>query len=251
MTAGPPMIRPAVFAEEADVVAAVSTRQGGVSREPLGMNLSFSVGDDEASVRENRRRFFSALGIPVDSLAIPRQVHSAVVARVDAPGPVAETDALVTDTPGLYLCVTVADCVPVLLYDARHRAVGAVHAGWRGSASGILSLALRLMRSAFGTRPEDLHAYIGPAAGGCCYEVGPEVAGQFPPKYVAGREGSQKLDLKAFNADTLREAGLDPAHVEVSPLCTITEMPLLHSYRRDGPRSGRMMAVIGIHPRGS
>lgn len=243
-----PVIRPAVFGHEPGVIAAVSTRKGGVSREPLGMNLSFSVGDDEASVRENRARFFSALGVPVDALAIPRQVHSAVVARVDAPGPVPGTDALVTDTPGVYLCVTIADCVPILLHDPAHRAVAAVHAGWRGSAAGILSLALKLMRSAYGTRPEDLRAYVGPAAGGCCYEIGPEVAERFPAKYVTRRPAGLRLDLKGFNADTLLGAGLDPVHMEVSPLCTITESALLHSYRRDGPLSGRMMAVIGIRP---
>lgn len=247
----PPTIRPAVFAGEAGLVAAVSTRQGGVSKDPLGMNLSFSVGDDEASVNENRRRFFSSLGIPVEGLAIPRQVHSATVARVGAPGAVAETDALVTNSPGVYLCVTIADCVPVLLHDPEHRAVAAVHAGWRGSAAGILSLALKLMRSAFGTRPGDLRAYIGPAAGGCCYEVGQDVAERFPEKYLADHRGSLRLDLKAFNADTLREAGVPSSLIEVSPLCTITESHLLHSYRRDGPRSGRMMAVIGFHPQGS
>ena len=244
----PPMIRPAIFEKEAGMLAAVSTRQGGVSRAPLGMNLSFSVGDTEESVRENRRRFFSSLGIPVDALAIPRQVHSAVVARVEAPGPVSETDALVTNAPGLYLCVTVADCVPILLYDTEHRAVAAVHAGWRGSAAGILSLALTFMDSAFGTCPKDVRAYIGPAAGGCCYDIGPEVAERFPAQYVTGHQGSRRLDLKAFNADTLLEAGVDPSHIEVSPLCTITESHLLHSYRRDGPQSGRMMAIIGIRP---
>lgn len=250
MTA-PPTICPAVFEKEPAVVAAMSTRQGGVSKDPLGMNLSFSVGDDELSVRENRRRFFSALGIPVEALAIPRQVHSATVARVDGPGTLAETDALITNVPGVYLCVTVADCVPILLYDPEHRAVAAVHAGWRGSAAGILSLALKLMRSAFGTWPGELRAYVGPAAGGCCYEVGPEVARSFPARYVTDYQASRRLDLKAFNADTLREAGLDPSHIEVSPLCTITESHLFHSYRRDGPRSGRMMAVIGIRPPGA
>jgi hypothetical protein len=247
----PPVIRPAIFGHEPALVAAVSTRQGGASREPLGMNLSFSVGDDEEAVRENRRRFFSALDIPVDALAIPRQVHSAAVVRVGSPGAVADTDALVTDTPGLYLCVTVADCVPILLYDPGHGAVAAVHAGWRGSASGILPLALKLMRSAFGTRPGDLLAYVGPAAGGCCYEVGPEVAMKFPVRYLSDHEGSQRLDLKAFNADLLLEAGIETGRVEVSPLCTITESSLLHSHRRDGPRSGRMMAVIGIRPLGA
>ncbi len=161
-------------------------------------------------VNENRQRFFSPLGIPVDALAIPRQVHSANVARVGAAGAVAETDALVTNTPGVYLCVTVADCVPILIHDPEHRAVAAVHAGWRGSAAGILSLALKLMRSAFGTRPGDLRAYVGPAAGGCCYEVGPDVAERFPPKYLADHQGSLRLDLKAFQC-RLTAGGRSPS----------------------------------------
>jgi YfiH family protein len=244
-------LRPEIFSRTTGIVAAMSTRQGGVSAEPFGMNLSFSVGDDEESVRENRRRFFSSLRIPVEAVALPRQVHSDVVARVDSPGPVAATDALVTDTPGLFLCVTIADCVPILLHDPVHRAVATVHAGWRGSAAGILPKALKFMEGEYGSRPHTIQAFVGPAAGGCCYEVGPEVANRFPAEFVLDGPGGRRLDLKGFNARLLLEAGFEPANIEVSPLCTITESELLHSYRRDGPSSGRMMAVIGIRSPGA
>ena len=237
------LIRPSVFPP--GVTAAFSTRNGGVSPPPLGMNLSFKVGDDPANVRKNREIFFRALGIPPGQVAIPGQVHGTTVRRVDGPGDYPERDALISSERGLFLCISVADCVPILLFDPVHNVVGAVHAGWRGTASAIAVAAVEAMHAGFGTLPSDLIASIGPSAAGCCYNVGVEVASRFPPSFVREERGESYVDLKGVNRSQLLDAGLRPGNVELSPYCTISDSLLFHSYRRDGAKSGRMMGVIG------
>jgi YfiH family protein len=209
------------------------------------MNLSFMVGDDPLNVRKNREIFFGALGIPPGQVAVPGQVHGTTVRRVVGPGDYPETDALITSERGLFLCISVADCVPILLFDPLHNAVGAVHAGWRGTASAILVAAVEAMHAEFGTLPAGLIASIGPSASACCYTVGADVASRFPTSFVREEGGESFVDLKGVNRGLLLEAGLLPGNVELSPYCTISDSSLFHSYRRDGAKSGRMMGVIG------
>jgi polyphenol oxidase len=231
--------------EETGIVRfAVSTRSGGVSPVPFGMNLSFRVGDDPANVERNRRLFLAQIGATPEQLAIPVQIHSATVRRADAPGEYPDCDALVSGVENVVLAVSVADCVPVFLVDPVGRAVGAVHAGWRGTAAGIVTEAVAAMGREFGSRPADLVAHIGPSAGVCCYVVGQDVAGRFTPEVIVHRSDGPYVDLKSANLRQLLAAGLLPERVDVSPLCTITESTLLHSFRRDKERSGRMMGAI-------
>lgn len=237
------VIRASVFPP--GIVAAFSTRNGGVSPPPLGMNLSFRVGDDPVNVRKNREIFFGGLGIHLAQLAIPGQVHGTNVQHVEGPGEYPETDALISSGRGLFLCVSVADCVPVLLFDPLHNAVAAVHAGWRGTASAITLAAVEAMRAEFGTIPSGLIASIGPSASDCCYRVGADVSSRFPPFFVREEKGESFVDLKGVNRSQLLESGLQPGNIELSPYCTISDSPLFHSYRRDGAKSGRMMGVIG------
>ena len=227
------------------IIAAFSTRNGGVSPPPLGMNLSFRVGDDPANVRRNRDVFFGALGIRQDRLAIPGQVHGSTVRRVDAPGEYPETDALISSEAGIFLCISVADCVPILLFDLRSKAIGAVHAGWRGSAAGIAEAAVKSMQAEFGTLPGDLVASIGPSASDCCYNVGEDVASRFPPSFRRTGKGGVFVDLKGVNRSQLLGSGLRTENIELSPYCTISDHAHFHSFRRDGEKSGRMMGVIG------
>ena len=228
------------------VCCAVSTRSGGVSPEPLGMNLSFNVGDAPANVEENRRRFFGSLQIPPDRLAIPRQCHSATIKLADIPGNYDATDGLITDKMNVWLVVSVADCTPVFVFDPSKNVVAALHAGWRGSSAGIVGLGIGMMGTVFGSKPPDLYAYIGPSAGSCCYEVGSEVAGLFTEEIVSKRNGSFFVDLKKENRRQLLESGVPGSHIEMSEYCTICTGHLFHSYRRDRERSGRMMGVIGL-----
>ena len=242
-----PIIRSALMDAVPGMVCAVSTRHGGVSPEPFGMNLSFSVGDAEENVHRNREIFFGSIGVSEDRVASPVQIHSAIVKRADAPGRYPDCDALVTDLSDLYLTITVADCVPVILVDPVRRVLGAVHAGWRGTAAGIAGTAVKFMTDNFGSIAADILAYAGPGAGVCCYAVGREVAERFDPTFVsAGSGDTLLLDLKGAVRQQLQQTGVEPARIDVSPYCTISEPQLFHSFRRDGKQSGRMLAVAGL-----
>jgi polyphenol oxidase len=197
-----------------------------------------------------------------------------------APAPDApQADALVTRAPELLLGVQTADCVPILLADTRHRVVAAIHAGWRGTLARIAVKTLGRMRMEFGTRAGDVVAALGPAIGRCCYEVGPEVAQAFATQFPAAADwfdgpfeqlshGEEplwlpwltmmppghvpppprvQLDLRASNRRQLADAGVPESRIDVSDLCTACRADLLFSYRREGAKTGRMMAVIGVH----
>jgi YfiH family protein len=220
-----------------------STRRGGVSRPPFGdLNLGLNTSDDPASIRENLSKFCLAGPWDCDRMAFTRQVHGEAIAAADAPGVFSDTDALVTDTGDLALAVQVADCVPVFLFDPRRRAVGLVHAGWRGSALDLAGKTAAAMAERFGSRPADLSACIGPSIGPCCFEVGPEVAERFPSRYLE----RGRLDLWSRNRDSLIDAGLMPDSIHLSRLCTVCHKDWFFSYRGDGGETGRMMAVIGL-----
>ncbi|MBI5472908.1 MAG: peptidoglycan editing factor PgeF [Ignavibacteriae bacterium] len=240
------ILRSEMLAKFPEIVFGMSTRRGGVSPASLGMNLSFSVGDDEENVVRNRELFFSRLGIRLNELAIPRQIHSATLHCVERPGAVSDCDGLLTASRRVFLCVSVADCVPVLLYDTRQRVIAGIHAGWRGTSAFIAQRGVEMLVSEFASNPSDVHAFVGPSASSCCYSVGNEVADAFDPRFVEKRNGSTYVNLKQANFDQLVRAGVPNQNIETSPLCTISERELLHSYRRDKERSGRMMAVIGL-----
>jgi YfiH family protein len=259
------------------LVHGFSTRPGGHSDldgEKV-LNLGFTDWDSRENVLENRRRFQSARGANDFALAPLRQFHSDVVHEIEAlPHLPCRGDASITNRAGLLLSIQTADCVPILLVDTKNRAVAAVHAGWRGTLRRIVSKAIGKMQMQFGTRPADLLAAIGPSIGGCCYEVGTEVAAQFKSQFACAHEwfdeprtgdepnplqwlnqmppGHQPppknvlLDLKQANRAQLLDAGVRSESVFVSELCTACCRDLLFSYRKEGAATGRLMAVIGI-----
>ena len=174
-------------------------------------------------------------------LATLHQIHSNVcVAARGRIGILGDGDALLENTPGHLVAVKTADCLPILLVDEEHRAVAAVHAGWRGTVRGIVGQAVGKMREEFGTQPAQLHAAIGPGIGRCCYEVGPEVAAQF------GETGPCHIDLLEANRRQLIEAGVPDTHVYAAGLCTKCGAADFHSYRRDREQSGRMLSAVGV-----
>ncbi|HEY1240263.1 MAG TPA: peptidoglycan editing factor PgeF [Bryobacteraceae bacterium] len=176
-------------------------------------------------------------------LATVKQIHSSdCVAANGRHGVLGQGDALVEATPGSAVAVRTADCLPILLVDARNRAVAAVHAGWRGTAARIVSNALAEMHRRFGTVPADLHAAIGPGIGKCCYEVGPEVAEQF------GEQGRAHIDLAEANRAQMEAGGVTREHIYASNLCTMCGRDEFHSYRRDREAAGRMHSFAGIRP---
>jgi len=176
-------------------------------------------------------------------LATLRQVHSSdCVEALGRRGVLGQGDALIENTTGAVVAVKTADCIPILLADARLHAVAAVHAGWRGAAAGVAQHAVAAMRRSFGSEPADLYAAIGPGIGKCCYEVGPEVAAQF------GGQGRGHLDLPDAIRRQLLETGIAPARIQMSDLCTMCMPAEFHSYRRDREAAGRMHSFIGIRP---
>lgn len=178
------------------------------------------------------------------NLATVKQIHSAkIVAAEGRCGVVEEGDALLEHRPGAVIAVKTADCMPVLLVDERHRAVAAVHAGWRGTAAHIVPAALDAMRRDFHTAPEDVHAAIGPGIGPCCYEVGAEVAaavGQGTP------EGKTHISLTDANRTQLLASGVTPQRIYASNLCTMCMAEDFHSFRRDREAAGRLYSFVGI-----
>jgi len=177
------------------------------------------------------------------ALVTIRQIHSAIV--VEAGDGTAEGDAIVSNEPGVLAGIRTADCVPVLLADARTHAVACVHAGWRGSARNISAAAVRELISRYGSRPEDLSAAVGPSIGVCCYEVGPDVARNFEP-WIPGAEKTVQpvhLDLASVNERQLREAGV--RDIWKAGVCTFCEAARYFSFRRELEQAGRMVSYIG------
>ena len=221
---------------------------------PLSGSLALHTGQDVASVQSNRREIVSYFGVEAHFVS-PLQVHGDHVYVVETPASrgwegldeTLRADALVTRLPGVVLTILTADCVPLLIADPVCRAVGAVHAGWRGTQQEITCQTIETMTRLYGTRPEDLIVGIGPAIGGCCYEVGEEVVAHFtgyPETIVAKPNGKYLLDTQQINARQLEALGVPPEQIEISPVCTSCEHERFFSYRADRGTAGRFMSCI-------
>ncbi len=189
-----------------------------------------------------------------------KQVHGTDALVVDRP--LAEDDrfdggwdALVTDQPGTMVAVRTADCVPVLVHDARRRVVAAIHAGWRGAVAGIVPKTLALMQARFNADLGTLHVSIGPSAGVCCYEVDEPVLDEVRERFSwweavlrDHREGKARLDLKALIRRQVQDYGIDGERVTSVNVCTICHKDLFFSYRREGKVLGTMVSAIGLDP---
>ena len=227
-----------------------TTRAGGASGPPFAsFNLGDHVGDDPAAVAANRTRLGTAIGIGagVEGIVWMNQVHGDRVVTVDGPveGPVDDADGVLTTTRGLALAVVTADCVPVLLSDARAGVVAAVHAGRVGAQIGIVARAVEAMLRA-GARTEDVSVFLGPAVSGRNYEVpdamAAEVEAAVPGSRTTTERGTAGLDLRAGIVRQL--AGLGISSVDVDPRCTVDD-PDLFSHRRDAP-TGRLASLIWL-----
>lgn len=251
--------------DDPDLVHAVTTRAGGVSPAPWDrLNMSWARPDPPENVLENRRRVCAALEIPVERLAQAGQVHAVEVRTVgeddagrgatDRPSVLPPADALITDTPDLYLLACFADCVPLLFFDPVRRAVGVAHAGWRGTVADMAGATVRALGEHYGSRPADLRIAIGPSIGPCCYEVGYEVvdtARRLPEPSALlhrGVSGRFHFDLWQANHQLLQVAGVRPEHIEVSELCTMHHADRFFSHRAMGGQTGRFAAIIGLRP---
>ncbi|MGH2538534.1 MAG: peptidoglycan editing factor PgeF [Candidatus Promineifilaceae bacterium] len=237
---------------------AVFTRQGGVSPAPFAsLNLSASVTDSRPNVAANRERAYASHGRSQASLVHAHLVHGARVARVgraEYGRHVGPADGLITAESGCGLTMNFADCAPIFLYDPVRGAIGLGHAGWRGALADLPGSLVRAMARAFGSRPAELLAAVGPCIGACCYEVGAEVLeaaaaafggldGLCRPAGVNGRTKGW-FDLPAANRRRLLEAGV--GQVELAGLCTACNLDLFFSHRAEGGRTGRFGALLTL-----
>ncbi|MDR0889152.1 MAG: peptidoglycan editing factor PgeF [Oscillospiraceae bacterium] len=238
-----------------------STRFGGVSEGMLSsLNLGVHRGDRPCNVLENYRRLGAAVGFSLHDTVFTKQVHSAVIAHVGRGErgrglilPVEEPcDGLITNEPGVALTVFSADCTPILLYDPIARAIGAVHAGWRGTAAGIAAVAVSKMREAFGCKEENLRAAIGPCISQCCFETSADVpramldvlGSDAQPAIRPSGEKADKfyVNLKLLNELWLRRAGV--GQIAISEDCTACQPTRFWSHRVVGNKRGSLAAVI-------
>jgi YfiH family protein len=240
------------------LVHGFSTRLGGVSG-VYGdgeLNLGFTAEDDAAAVAENRRRFVAAVGGDAEALVNLRQIHSGLVHTVGAADRARmmvggraqmEGDGLVTAEAGVLVAVLAADCVPVLLADTRLRVVAALHAGWRGTAAGIVGAGVAALGS-LGSRPEDLIAAVGPSIGGCCYAVGEEFRERFAADLLVEREGELFLDLWEANRRQLVAAGVPSVTVlgECTACTRVDGRRKYFSHRAEKGVTGRAMGMVGV-----
>ena len=233
-------------------------RAGGVSVPPFeSLNLGWKWGDDSASVDENHRRLLAASGAA--TLLRASQVHGVRILRVrrsDDPVAVAgeKADGLCADEPGLGLSVHVADCTPILMACPRTGAYAALHAGWRGTVTGMARAGVAAMATEFGCRPADLRVALGPCIGPCCFEVGVEVEAAFVAAMPAARDNGviltvtgrkSRIDLRAFQTRQLTDAGVLLEHLDASTDCTLCDPGRrFFSYRGSGRATGQAVGFI-------
>jgi YfiH family protein len=238
--------------EGAGVTHAFLTRLGGVSIPPFDtLNLGHTVGDGLAAVEENHRRALAALGLRREQVASPYQVHGTHVRPVGQghTGTIQPaTDGLLTTTPRVALLLRFADCVPLLLFDPVNRAVGMIHAGWKGTADNIAGAAVAAFVRHVGSRPGDLWAGIGPAISPCCYQVDPDMAeavSQACPdgtKVLQRRNGALYLDLPG--AVRAQLAAAEVSQIEMAGICTACHTDEWFSHRAEHGRTGRFGALV-------
>jgi len=245
-------IVPDCFLPYHELIALQSTRNGGGSEGAFSsLNLGRNTGDRKEHIEENFQRLCADISINPGRLVTSRQVHGTEILCAKEPGDYDGYDALITDKKNLYLCIFTADCYPVLIYDPRHQASGAVHAGWKGSAGAIVMKTIEAMKERFNSLPEECLAWIGTGISPGAYEVGREVALEFPAgscQRSPNRNNEEKylLDLALINYQQLLASGVSPSNIERSPFCSVRDSNLFFSYRRDQGETGRMVSLIGV-----
>lgn len=244
----------------ADIFCFSTTRHGGYSSGNYSsFNCNLYCGDNRENVESNRKLLSKIISCATSDFVIPHQVHGTEIRVIDkhflALSDVQRMehlegiDAVVTDIPGLCLCVSTADCIPVLCYDVRNKAVAAIHAGWRGTVKRIVEKTLKQMTFTYGTNPQDIVAVIGPGISLRSFEVGDEVyqsfleAG-FDMEAISARYSKWHIDLWEANRTQLTAAGVKPCNIEMSGICTYIDNDDFFSARRLGINSGRIISGI-------
>lgn len=236
---------------------AIFTRHGGQSRAPFdALNVGGTVGDDLTAVRQNHELMYAALGVNAARSCTVWQVHSADTVIVNAPVRgrrwIALADGMVTDQVDTPLVMRFADCTPILLHDPVQGVIGLVHAGWRGTVQGASASAVRTMVQAYGCKPRDIQAVIGPSIGPECYQVGEEVVAAAHAYFrdVDGlirrdpKDGSAYFNLWAANKCDLEREGVE--QIETAEICTAQRTDEFYSHRAEKGLTGRFGVVMSL-----
>lgn len=243
-----------------------STRMGGVSEGMFAsMNLGFTRGDKEESVRENYRKIAEAIGFSTDSIVTSDQTHTTnvrVVTEADRgrgftrARDYRDVDGMVTNVPGLTLVTYYADCVPLYFVDPLHRAIGLSHSGWRGTVGKIGKVTVKTMEEQYGTNPEDILVAIGPSICQDCYEVSEDVIEKFqeafseeywPQLFYAKENGKYQLNLWKANELIFLESKILPEHISLPNICTRCNPDYLFSHRASKGKRGNLAAFLHIN----
>jgi len=240
------IIKSEIFNKYPGIKFGVSTKIGNNSEPPFYFNLSYVVGDKPEAVKENRKMFFKELGVNERQVSFQRQTHSVNSNFVTSPSFYENSDALYTNIKNNFLAISVADCIPVFIYEPEKNVIAAIHSGWKGTLNKITTVTIKKLIDEFSINIQNVFAFIGPGISGENFEVGSDVVKLFNDDVKIKREEKYFIDLKKHNYLQLLELGVKPENTEVSGLCTFKEKDLLHSYRRDKNFSGRMLGVIGL-----
>lgn len=256
---GVPLLTYPLLEKTEFVTHGFTTRMGGVSEGYCStMNISTTRGDDPKAIEENQRRLARALGVRVEDFTYTHQTHTtnvAVVREEDRGKRFMETDGMVTDVPGICLVTFYADCVPLYFVDPVHRAIGLSHSGWRGTVKRMGQVTLERMKEAYGTKPEDVFAAIGPSICQHCYEVSGDVIEEFRENFsefvwsqlfYEKENGKYQLNLWRANQIVLTEAGVEAQNIAVTNLCTHCNPEILFSHRSTGVKRGNLSALLAI-----
>ena len=242
---------PKIFQQFPELIAVESNRKGGVSKAPFSsLNLGLNTEDTPESVSQNRKLFFENLGIKMSRVTQSYQVHKDKILKVTRSKVYEGYDALITENSNTFLSVTVADCTPILIYDAKNQAVAAVHAGWKGTVLDITAKTIQRMREEFKTNPKDCYVYVGTCIDENSFEVGEDVAAMFTYDLKrldkSGRKPKFYVDLKKANVTQLLKCGVPENQIEVSPFSTVLDNDAYFSHRKEKGKTGRMIALIGV-----
>jgi polyphenol oxidase len=258
-----PLLSYQLFATHPNVGNVVSTRLGGVSTPPYHeLNLSLSAQDDRDAVLENRRRLCTAVDVALESLTIGQLVqgtHIEVVSEdmrghgsLDRATALPGTDGLITNRPNVPLAALVADCTVVSYFDPMRQVIALAHAGWRGTAGGIVPKMVHVMQEQFGCRPEDILVGMSPNIAKDHFQVRDDVlkafrtffGNQTERFFTLQEDGSYLLDLNAALVQQLKDSGIQEEHVEVAGICTYERTDLFYSHRKENGRTGRFAGLI-------
>ncbi|MCF6237492.1 MAG: polyphenol oxidase family protein [Candidatus Marinimicrobia bacterium] len=243
------MLKPQYLAYPKSIDLGFSTREGGQSTTPFhGLNMSTSRGDLIEHVAANRKLFMAQFNAHESQLAQPIQISQDQVEIVTTPGLYPACDALITETPGIYLSVLTADCSPILIWSEEYPVVAAVHSGWQGSELDILGKTLERMLDSYSITPAAISMVIGPGLSPENFKVGPEFSEKFQTEYLLKTAGGDRFyfDNNRYLKDTAMHHGIPADQIEILPYCSYRDDTLFFSHRRDQGITGRMMSVIGI-----